>query len=59
MLAWRSAKPIRIGFHSQVKRMVVSYVGENPVFENLYLNGDVEVVLTPQVSKPIMSAVHT
>ncbi|GFO19524.1 succinyl-coa:3-ketoacid-coenzyme a transferase [Plakobranchus ocellatus] len=32
----------------KVKRMVVSYVGENPVFEQLYLGGEVEVVLTPQ-----------
>lgn len=34
--------------NKQVKRMIVSYVGENPLFESLYLNGEVEVVLTPQ-----------
>ncbi|GFR67084.1 succinyl-CoA:3-ketoacid-coenzyme A transferase, partial [Elysia marginata] len=34
--------------NKQVKRMVVSYVGENPLFESEYLNGEVEVVLTPQ-----------
>ncbi|KAG2177835.1 hypothetical protein INT43_003082 [Umbelopsis isabellina] len=34
----------------QVKRMISSYVGENKVFENQYLNGDLEVELTPQGS---------
>ena len=34
----------------QVKRMVSSYVGENKEFERQYLNGELEVVLTPQVN---------
>lgn len=34
----------------QVKRMISSYVGENKVFEKQYLNGDLEVELTPQGS---------
>ena len=32
----------------QVKRMVSSYVGENAEFERQYLNGELEVELTPQ-----------
>ncbi|KAJ3303934.1 Succinyl-CoA:3-ketoacid coenzyme A transferase 1, mitochondrial [Kappamyces sp. JEL0829] len=32
----------------QVKRMVSSYVGENKEFERQYLNGELEVELTPQ-----------
>jgi hypothetical protein len=32
----------------QIKRMVSSYVGENKEFERQYLNGELEVVLTPQ-----------
>ena len=35
--------------HYQVKRMYSSYVGENAVFENQYLSGELEVELTPQV----------
>lgn len=34
----------------QVKRMISSYVGENKTFESLYLNGELEVELTPQGS---------
>ncbi|KAG2184293.1 hypothetical protein INT44_009308 [Umbelopsis vinacea] len=34
----------------QVKRMIASYVGENKEFEKQYLNGDLEVELTPQGS---------
>jgi acyl CoA:acetate/3-ketoacid CoA transferase alpha subunit len=33
----------------QIKRMISSYVGENATFEQQYLNGDLEVELTPQV----------
>ena len=33
----------------QVKRMVSSYVGENKEFERQYLQGELEVELTPQV----------
>ena len=33
----------------QVKRMISSYVGENKTFERQYLNGELEVELTPQV----------
>jgi len=32
----------------QVKKMVASYVGENKVFEKMYLNGEIELELTPQ-----------
>ena len=32
----------------QIKRMVSSYVGENKLFEELYLSGRLEVELTPQ-----------
>ena len=32
----------------QTKRMISSYVGENKTFEALYLNGELEVELTPQ-----------
>ena len=32
----------------QVKRMISSYVGENKEFERQYLNGELEVELTPQ-----------
>jgi 3-oxoacid CoA-transferase len=32
----------------QVKRMISSYVGENKTFESQYINGELEVELTPQ-----------
>ncbi|CAF1034838.1 unnamed protein product [Didymodactylos carnosus] len=32
----------------QIKRMISSYVGENQEFERQYLNGELEVELTPQ-----------
>lgn len=32
----------------QIKRMISSYVGENALFEMLYLTGELEVELTPQ-----------
>jgi 3-oxoacid CoA-transferase A subunit len=32
----------------QVKKMISSYVGENKTFERLYLDGNLEVELTPQ-----------
>merc|ERR1719401_2481295 len=32
----------------QIKRMIASYVGENKLFEQLYLSGQLEVELTPQ-----------
>lgn len=32
----------------QIRRMISSYVGENPEFERLFLNGELEVELTPQ-----------
>eukprot|EP00924_Labyrinthula_sp_SR-Ha-C_P002932 maker-scaffold_13-snap-gene-11.1-mRNA-1 protein AED:0.01 eAED:0.01 QI:96/1/1/1/1/1/3/247/529 len=32
----------------QIKKMISSYLGINPVFENLYFNGDLELELTPQ-----------
>ena len=33
---------------NQVKRMISSYVGENKEFERMYLEGELEVELTPQ-----------
>jgi len=35
----------------QIKRMISSYVGENQEFERQYLTGELEVELTPQVTK--------
>lgn len=32
----------------QIKKMVASYVGENKLFESMYLKGEVELELTPQ-----------
>lgn len=32
----------------QIKTMIGSYVGENKLFESLYLSGEMEVILTPQ-----------
>lgn len=34
--------------NGQVKKMIASYVGENKVFEKLFLDGDLEVELNPQ-----------
>ena len=34
--------------HKQIKKMVSSYVGENALFEEQLLNGELEVELTPQ-----------
>jgi acyl CoA:acetate/3-ketoacid CoA transferase alpha subunit len=35
----------------QIKRMISSYVGENVEFERQYLSGELEVELTPQVTR--------
>ncbi len=32
----------------QIKKMISSYVGENPLFERQYLDGELELELTPQ-----------
>lgn len=32
----------------QIKTMIASYVGENALFEQLYLSGEMQVLLTPQ-----------
>lgn len=37
----------------KVKRMIASYVGENAEFEKQFLSGELEVELTPQVSKKL------
>ena len=34
--------------NGQVKKMISSYVGENKLFESLYLSGDLELELNPQ-----------
>jgi hypothetical protein len=36
----------------QVKRMICSYLGANHEFERQFLNGELEVELTPQVKNP-------
>ena len=36
--------------HGRIKKMISSYVGENKIFEAQYLNGGLEVELTPQGS---------
>ncbi len=32
----------------QIKKIIASYVGENKLFEQQFINGDIEVILTPQ-----------
>lgn len=32
----------------QIKKIIASYVGENKIFEQQFINGEIEVVLTPQ-----------
>ena len=32
----------------QIKKMIASYVGENKIFERMYLEGEIELELTPQ-----------
>lgn len=34
--------------NKQIKKMIASYVGENKIFEKQYLNGELEVELSPQ-----------
>ncbi|HEY9745747.1 MAG TPA: CoA transferase subunit A [Oculatellaceae cyanobacterium] len=34
--------------HRQIKTMIASYVGENALFEQLFLSGEMQVILTPQ-----------
>ncbi|KAF5394238.1 Acetate CoA-transferase subunit alpha [Paragonimus heterotremus] len=34
--------------NNQIKRMISSYIGENPDFENKYLHGDIEIEFNPQ-----------
>src|ERR1700690_608632 len=34
--------------NGQVKKMISSYVGENKIFERLYLDGNLDVEMTPQ-----------
>jgi len=34
--------------NKQIKKMVASYVGENKIFEQQFLSGELEVELTPQ-----------
>lgn len=34
--------------NKQIKKMIASYVGENKIFEQQFLSGDLEVELTPQ-----------
>ena len=35
-------------FRKQVKRVTASYVGENAIFEKAYMNGELELDITPQ-----------
>lgn len=39
----------------RIKRMIASYVGENPEFEKQYLGGKLEVELTPQVDITVLA----
>lgn len=39
----------------RIKRMIASYVGENPEFEKQYLGGKLEVELTPQVDTTVLA----
>ena len=32
----------------QIRKMIASYVGENKIFERMYLSGEIELELTPQ-----------
>ena len=34
--------------NKQIKKMIASYVGENRIFEQQFINGEIEVELTPQ-----------
>lgn len=34
--------------NKQIKKVVASYVGENKLFEQQFINGEIEVILTPQ-----------
>ena len=34
--------------NKQISKIIASYVGENKIFEQQYLNGEIEVELTPQ-----------
>lgn len=34
--------------NKQIKKIIASYVGENKLFEQQFINGEVEVILTPQ-----------
>lgn len=34
--------------NGQIKKMISSYIGENKLFESLYLKGEIELELTPQ-----------
>ena len=40
----------------QIKKMISSYVGENKLFEQLYLSGDLELEFNPQGTLPNASA---
>lgn len=46
-----NATDVEIYIDFQIKRMISSYVGENAEFERQYLEGELEVELTPQVNK--------
>ena len=34
--------------NKQIKKIIASYVGENKTFEQQFINGEIEVILTPQ-----------
>lgn len=46
-----NATDVEIYIDFQIKRMISSYVGENAEFERQYLEGELEVELTPQVNE--------
>ncbi|MCH8958816.1 MAG: 3-oxoacid CoA-transferase subunit A [Proteobacteria bacterium] len=41
-------RPIKWLENRQIKTMIGSYVGENALFEQLFISGEMEVILTPQ-----------
>ena len=39
--------PGRLLLNGQVSKVIASYVGENKLFEKLYINGEIELELVP------------
>jgi 3-oxoacid CoA-transferase len=39
--------PGKLLSEGKIKKVIASYVGENKLFERMYINGDIELNLTP------------